>query len=54
MPNPNELARLEQELEFALAQAYDLRFPKSYREEQLRDARKIQKQLGIKGEDYNG
>lgn len=51
--NPSELARLEQELTFFLAKAYDLRFPKSYREEQLREARKIERILGVEGENYN-
>ena len=53
MPNPSELARLEEELRFAEAEAYDLRFPKAYREACLRDVRKLQKALGIEGKDYN-
>lgn len=51
--NASELARLEEELKFALAEAYDLRFPKKYREKCLRDARKIEKMLGIEGGEYN-
>lgn len=52
--NPSELARLEEELKFALAEAHDERFPKKYREACLRDARKIEKILGIEGKKYNG
>jgi hypothetical protein len=52
--NPSELARLEEELKFAEAEAYDLRFPKAYREGCLRDVRKIQKILGVEGKKYNG
>lgn len=49
--NPSEVARLEEELKFALAEAYDLRFPKKYREACLRDARKIEKLLGLPPKD---
>lgn len=52
--NPSEIARLEEELKFAKAEAYDLRFPKEYRESCLRDVRKIEAALGIEGEKYNG
>lgn len=52
--NPSELARLEEELKFARAEAYDLRFPKAYREGCLRDVRKLEAALGIEGKKYNG
>lgn len=51
--NPSELARLEEELKFAKAEAYDLRFPKGYREACLRDVRQLEKALGIEGKSYN-
>lgn len=49
----SELERLEQELLFAKAEAYDLRFPKAYREACLRDVRKLEAALGIEGKKYN-
>ena len=51
--NPSELARLEEELKFAKAEANDLRFPKEYREACLRDVRKLEATLGIEGKGYN-
>jgi hypothetical protein len=52
--NPSELARLEEELKFARAEANDLRFPKGYREACLRDVLKLEAALGIEGKNYNG
>lgn len=44
--NPSELARLEEELKEHYKEARDLRYPKGYRDEHIRDARKIEKILG--------
>lgn len=41
---------LEQELAFAKAAVYDLRFSKGWREEKLRVVRRLEKALGIEGE----
>lgn len=49
-----DVERLKEELKFAKAEAYDLRFPKAYREACLRDVRKIEAKLGIEGKKYNG
>lgn len=47
------IARLKEELKFAKAEAYDLRFPEGYREACLRDVRKLETALGIEGDTYN-
>lgn len=47
MPNPSEQERREQEYNFHAAQATDLRFPKGFREEHLREARRLERELDI-------
>jgi hypothetical protein len=51
--NPSELARLEEELAFCEAAAYNLALSKSSREQYLRDVRRLQAVLGIEGKGYN-
>lgn len=52
--NPSELARLEEEYKETKKELKNLTYPKGYREELLRDLRKLEKQLGIEGKKYNG
>lgn len=45
--NAGELARLEEELKEHYKEAKNLDYPKGYREAHIRDARKIEKLLGL-------
>lgn len=45
---------LREQLKYCLMASEDMRFPKKWREGQLRMARSIQRQLGEEGENYNG
>jgi hypothetical protein len=53
MTTDNE-AFLKEQLKYCRMASEDMRFPKKWREGQLRMARTIERQLGIEGEDYNG
>jgi hypothetical protein len=54
MPNVSELARYEDELEYWKEKVRNLSLGKSSREAALREVRKIEGYLGLKGENYNG
>jgi hypothetical protein len=53
MPNPNELARLEDELDYLKAELEGYKV-KSVKEQVLREIRTIERQLGIESKPYNG
>lgn len=53
MPNPNELARLEEERNFLIGAITDLNLSKSTKEQYLRELRQIERQLGVEGRPYN-
>lgn len=48
----NELQRLEEKYNFDSAAATDLRFPKSYREEKLRECRKYERMMNIPPDEW--
>lgn len=52
--NPSEYARLEDELEYYKAITKNPAMPKGAKEEALREVRKLEDALGIKGANYNG
>ena len=52
--NASEHVRLEEEYAELCKEFTNLKYPKSYREAILRDIRKIEAQLGIEGNSYNG
>ncbi len=52
--NPSELARLEDELCYWKTKVGNLCLSKSSREAALAEVRKIERQLGLESEDYNG
>lgn len=53
MPNPSEMARLEDEYKYWKFFVDDLKLSKSSREAALAKLRKVERQLGIEGKDYN-
>ncbi len=52
--NPSELARLDDEREYWTEKVRNLGLSKSSREAALAELRKIERQLGIRGKNYNG
>lgn len=45
MADPRAMARLVKQRDFWQADSHDLRFPKMYREEALRKARELERQI---------